>query len=147
MEKFHSMLLAILAGILMPLQAGVNNRLGEAVGGALPSAFISFLVGTLALGVCLAVLRIPLPFGQALAGAPWWCFFGGVLGAFFVAATIVLVTRLGAAAMLGFILAGQLAASLALDHFGLLGFPHIPFDLKRLAGVGLLAAGVYLVKG
>jgi transporter family-2 protein len=146
MEKLHYMLLAVLAGVLMPLQAGINNRLGEAVGGALPSAFISFLVGTLALGLYLIVFRIPLPLGGALADTPWWYWIGGTLGAFFVAASIILVPRLGAAAMLGFILAGQMMASLILDHFGLLGFAHIPFDVKRLAGIGLLAAGVYLVR-
>ena len=147
MEKLHYMLLAIAAGVLMPLQAGINNKLGGIVNGPMPSAFISFFVGTLALGLYLLIFRIPLPLGRALADSPWWYCIGGTFGAFFVTVSIVMVTRLGAAAMLGFMLAGQLLASLVLDHFGLLGFPHIPIDLKRLAGVGLLAAGVYLVKG
>jgi len=147
MEKLHYMLVAVAAGILMPLQAGINNKLGAVVNGSLPAAFISFFVGTLALGLYLLVFRIPLPLGRAIEVSPWWYWIGGTFGAFFVAASIVLVTRLGATAMLGFFLAGQLAASLVLDHFGLLGFPHIPIDLKRLAGVGLLGVGVYLVKG
>jgi transporter family-2 protein len=147
MEKFHYMLLSMAAGILMPLQAGINNRLGEAAGGPIASAFISFFVGTLALGVYLLVFRIPLPLGRAMAVTPWWYWIGGTLGAFFVAASIVLVPRLGATAMLGFILAGQMLASLVLDQYGLLGFAHIPIDARRLAGVGLLAVGVYLVRG
>ena len=48
--------------------------------------------------------------------------------------------------MIALTLAGQVAASMALDHFGLLGFPHIPFDLKRLIGSVLLLAGVYLIR-
>jgi len=48
--------------------------------------------------------------------------------------------------MVAFTLAGQIAASMVLDHFGLLGFPHIPFDAKRLLGACLLAAGVYLIR-
>ena len=48
--------------------------------------------------------------------------------------------------MVAFTLAGQLAASLLLDNYGLLGFPVIPFDAKRLIGSILLVAGVWLIR-
>ena len=41
-----------------------------------------------------------------------------LLGAFLVASTVVLAPRLGAASMIALIVAGQMAASLVLDHFG-----------------------------
>ncbi len=138
--------LALAAGMLMPVQAGINAKLANVVDGAIPAAFVSFLVGTLALGVVLAAMRQGVPFFQAAPVAAWWYWVGGALGAFFVTATVILAPRIGAGAMVALTLAGQVGASLFLDHFGLLGFPHIPFDVKRLVGAVLLAAGVYLIR-
>ena len=138
--------LALAAGTFMPIQAGINSKLAGAVGGAIPSAFVSFLVGTLALGVILGVTGQGVPFTAAYKTSPWWYWIGGTMGAFFVTATVILAPRIGGGAMIALTLAGQVAASMALDHFGLLGFPHIPFDLKRLIGSVLLLAGVYLIR-
>ena len=44
------------------------------------------------------------------------------------------------------VLAGQSIASLAIDHFGWVGFPEHPISAGRLAGLVLLAAGVVLVR-
>jgi len=140
------LLLALAAGTFMPIQAGINNRLAGLVDGVIPAAFVSFLVGTLVLGAVLAVTGQGVPWGRALPAGPWWYWIGGALGAFFVTATVILAPRIGAGAMVAFTLAGQIAASMVLDHFGLLGFPHIPFDAKRLLGACLLAAGVYLIR-
>jgi transporter family-2 protein len=57
----------------------------------------------------------------------------------------ILGPRLGAAAFLSLVVLGQLAASLILDHFGWLGFAQHSISLSRLAGAGLLIAGVLLV--
>ncbi len=138
--------LALAAGTFMPIQAGVNTKLAGVVGGAIPAAFISFLVGALALGVVVGVTGLGAPFASAFRSSPWWYWIGGTMGAFFVTATVILAPRIGGGAMIALTLAGQVAASMALDHFGLLGFPHIPFDLKRLIGSVLLLAGVYLIR-
>jgi transporter family-2 protein len=138
--------LALAAGMFMPIQAGINSKLAGVVDGAIPAAFVSFLVGTLALGVILAVTGQGVPFATAAKASPWWYWIGGTLGAFFVTATVILAPRIGGGAMVALTLAGQVAASMALDHFGLLGFPHIPFDIKRLIGSVLLLAGVYLIR-
>jgi transporter family-2 protein len=83
----------------------------------------------------------------ASAGShPWWIWFGGMLGAFFVTATIILVPKLGATAMVALILSGQMFASLLLDHFGVLGYPIHPISLGRIAGVLMLCGGVWLIK-
>lgn len=140
------LLLALTAGMLMPVQAGINSRLAVLVGGAIPAAFVSFLVGTLALGAVLAAMGQGVPLARALPASPWWYWIGGSLGAFFVTATVVLAPRIGTGAMVALTLAGQVAASMALDHFGLFGFPHIPFDAKRLVGSVLLLSGVYLIR-
>lgn len=44
------------------------------------------------------------------------------------------------------ILAGQAAASLTVDHFGLVGFTENPITPGRLLGIALVALGVVLVR-
>ena len=59
---------------------------------------------------------------------------------------VVTAPKLGAAALFAFILAGQAVASLAVDHFGWVGFDENPVTPGRLLGVALVAAGVAAVR-
>lgn len=135
-------LLMVFSGVLVALQPLINANLAVRVG-YVQSALVSFLVGTLALaGVVGFIGNGNL---RALPGAPWWHYTGGFLGAFFVTAIIVAVPRIGTTAALAATIASQLAAGAIFDHYGLLGGRHIPMDLWRLAGIGLLFAGAALV--
>jgi bacterial/archaeal transporter family-2 protein len=68
-----------------------------------------------------------------------------VLGAFYVASSIIVGPRLGAAALLALTVFGQLAASLVVDHYGWLGFSQHPLTVMRLVGATLLFGGVLLI--
>lgn len=48
--------------------------------------------------------------------------------------------------MVALVLAGQLITSIALDQYGILGYPVHPVNGWRIAGVMLLVAGAYLIK-
>jgi len=144
--KWLFILMAFGAGMVLPVQAGINSRLGGEMGGPVIAAFLSFGVGTLVLILWILALRIPMPLAAGVSQTQWWYWIGGALGAYFVAAVTMLAPHLGAAALVALILAGQMAASLLLDQFGLLGYPVIPFDFKRLAGAVLLVAGVLLIR-
>ena len=74
-----------------------------------------------------------------------WAWFGGLFGAFYVAISTVVAAQLGTTSLLALALLGQLATALVIDHFGWLGLPEHPITLIRLAGVGLLGAGVWLI--
>ena len=63
-------------------------------------------------------------------------------GAFVVLVALMATPRLGAAITIAMFIAGQLAMSLVIDHFGLFGVPERPLTLARFAGVLCLAAGV-----
>jgi transporter family-2 protein len=139
------LLLAILTGAILPLQAGVNSQLRGVLGHPVLAAAISFFVGTVALAVYSAVARIPLPSG-ALGRMQWWHWSGGLIGAFYVACAIILVPRLGAATLVAAVVAGQMVASLLLDHYGLVGYPRHSIDLWRVAGAVLVMAGVFLIQ-
>ena len=109
-------------------------------------ALIFFLSLTFGLVAYTLVARIPLPALAGIGAHPWWIWIGGALGAFFVTATIILVPKLGATTMVTTVLAGQMFASLLLDHFGALGYPLHPVSLGRVAGVLLVCVGVWLIK-
>ena len=139
-------LLALAAGATVPTQAGINARLNFFTHSPILSAAVSFAVGTVVLIAYAAALRIGLPPLAGAAAHPWWIWTGGALGAFFVTAVIVLAAKLGATTMVAFVLAGQLVMSLALDHWGALGYPVHPVSVWRVVGAILLASGAYLIK-
>jgi bacterial/archaeal transporter family-2 protein len=139
------LLFALLAGAMLPIQFGINAQLAEWVGGSVRAAFVSFVVGAVALlAAVLVTAREGWP--DRAGSAPWWVWIGGLLGAFYVLGSIVTAPKLGAATLVALILAGQAIASLAVDHFGWVGFPEHPITPLRVAGVLLLAGGVALVR-
>jgi transporter family-2 protein len=143
--KSMYILIAMVAGMLVPMQAGINVRLKQAVGDAATSAMISFAVGTLALAVWCGLHR-PLVQTVLSARGPWWMWTGGFFGAFFVAATILLAEKVGAGSMLAWIIASQLMGGLLLDHFGAFGFAVREISPIRILGVGLLIVGAIIVQ-
>jgi bacterial/archaeal transporter family-2 protein len=140
------LLLAIGAGVLLPVQAGINAQLRSAVGSPLTAGLISFLVGTAGLAAVVLLLRAPVTLRPAWDATPWWYWIGGLIGAVYVVASIVLAPRLGAATMVAAIVAGQMIASLLLDQYGLLGFPIHPISGLRVLGAALVIGGVMLVQ-
>ena len=137
---------ALGVGVFLPLQAGINAELRIWIGHPLQAALVSFVVGTLALLLLNLGLRLPIGGTENLGGAPWWVWVGGLLGATYVTMTVVLAPRLGAAAMLGAVMTGQLIGSLLLDHYGAVGYPVRPISLERVGGAVLLLLGVLLIQ-
>lgn len=129
-------------GALLPVQAGMNARLREALGSPYRASFVSFFVGTVALVVLVLLTR-----GEPAEPrqAPWWAWVGGLIGATLVTGAVVLTPRLGAAALFAALVAGQLTAAAVIDHFGLVGYPVLPFSSSRAVGIVLLLAGALLV--
>ena len=140
------LLLAVTAGVLLPLQAGINAQLRSALGSPLSAALVSFLVGTAGLAAVALVLRGPIPIQAGWTASSPWQWSGGLLGALYVLATIVLAPKLGAATLIAAVVAGQMIGSLLLDQFGLVGFPIHPISVPRLVGASLVIAGVILVQ-
>ena len=135
----------IVGGAFTALQGPTNARLAGAVASPVNAALISFAVGTLVLAALAAVLRTP-PDMETTRALPFWAWLGGAYGAVFVVAAAFAVPRLGVASTITLMIAGQLALSLVLDHFGWLGVPRQPLSLTRVAGVALVLAGVLLVR-
>ena len=138
-------LIAFAAGVVLIVQVGVNTMLRSALGAPVTAALVSFLVGSVALAAFLLLARTPWPARAQWLAVPWWAWFGGLLGAFYVVSTIIAGPRIGAAALLALIVLGQLVTSLLVDHFGWLGFPQHSLSALRLLGALLLFGGVLLI--
>lgn len=138
--------IALAAGVAAPTQFAVNTQLRDVTGGPVIAAAISFVIGTIALVAVWLVVNRSVPDIGAVVRSPWWIWTGGVLGAFFVTATIVLTPRLGTATTVGLILTGQVFASVVIDHFGLLRVPVHEASLPRILGALLIVAGVIIVQ-
>ena len=143
MNILGALLVAVLIGAILPLQGLVNARLGTHVGGPVAAAFVSFLVGTVMLGLYLLATLTPLTLQGSLK-LPAWIWAGGALGAVYVACFTLLMPRIGAAGMVCLAVLGQVTASLLLDKFGVLQAAK-PVDALRLWGALLVLAGVVLV--
>jgi len=145
-SQLFFILLAIIAGAVLPLQAGLNVQLGKSVHQPIFAAFASFLIGTIGLLIYLFVLKFDFStIGQTTSVSPvvW---IAGILGAFYVSAVIILAPRLGVALTFVLVVSGQMVVSLVLDHFGWLGLPIRHINWQRLVGVLFLVAGVLLIR-
>lgn len=140
-------LLGIVSGGFLALQAPINAQLSRALGLPVAAAALSFLTGAVTLGIItMAVTRTQGISLDWRAPAPWTFVAGGVLGAVYVTAATVLVSRIGAAALMAFLVTGQLLTGILLDRVGFLGMAVRELSIGRVAGAMLLVAGALLIR-
>ena len=144
MDRGAAVALTAAAGGLIALQAPINSTLGRSVG-TFQAAFVSFLVGTIALAVVATFARGGLAQIGEVRNVAWYYLIGGLLGAVYVSSVLVTVRSLGAGGVTAATIAGQLTLAVVVDHFGWLGVERQAITLPRVAGILLLAAGVALV--
>ncbi len=143
MDRGFAVLIMAVVGGGVALQAPINAGLGKSTG-TFAAATISFAVGTLLLAVIVALSGKTGDIGE-VAHIEWYYLLGGVLGAAYVFSALVLVSEIGAGAVAAATVTGQLTTSVLLDRIGFLGLDREPITASRIAGVGLLLAGTYLV--
>ncbi len=144
MSRELAVVLTATTGGLVALQAPINGNLGRAIG-TWQAAFLSFAIGTLALAIVAALAKGGIGRVGEAGGVSWIYLTGGVLGAIYITSVIVTVGALGAGGVVAATIAGQLAISVVVDQFGLLGVERQPITAAKVFGVALLALGTYLV--
>lgn len=140
-------LLAILAGGMLPVQGVVNSQLGRALDNVVLATLISFIVGSLTLLVVF-LYRSNLAAGSSLQGlwkVPPILYIGGILGAIYVTAVAALIPKIGVANTMIAVILGQVLLSLLLDHFGVLGIEVREVSWSRILGASLVVFGLVLV--
>ncbi|MFM9368868.1 DMT family transporter [Streptomyces sp. Da 82-17] len=144
------LLLAVLSGALISLQARINGQLAAELGDGTAAAVLSFGSGLLVLSLGLAAVAAAR---QGLGRVwqdlrqqrlKWWQLLGGCGGATFVLAQGLTVGALGVALFTVAVVAGQVGGGLLVDAKGLgPAGPQRP-TVRRAVGAGLvlLAVGV-----
>lgn len=139
-------IICVLAGGLLPLQAAMNTAVGAQTSGPLFATVVNFGIGLIALGFLLPVLKTPWPSAAQFSAIPWWAWFGGCCGIAVVFTTLEAAPRLGASVAFAAIIAGQVGTSLLFDVLGLLNHAPQPLTPGRMAGAVLLVTGVVLIR-
>ena len=135
-------LIGLVGGVAVALQSPMSSLLSQRMG-IMESIFIVHLGGALLTGLPLLVLR-----GGNLGAwrtVPWYTLLAGGFGLIVIAAISTTIPRLGAATTVMLLVAAQLTLSALLDHWGFLGTTVRPLDLARVAGMGLLFLGAWLM--
>lgn len=149
MIKIFYSILALVAGMALTLQVGLNGVLRDKIANPVAAAFISFFVGTVVLGLCLLQMG-NFSFSRDLLTritlADSWIFLGGVLGAFYIFSTIYGGAQLSFSVLFSLVICGQLILSVIFDHFGILSPQIHPITWERLVGIGLLLLGVGIIQ-
>lgn len=138
--------LAVIAGAVVPFQSAINANLGRGLGHPLWATLASLLVSIGGLLPVILALRLPLPSLAFITQAPLWMWAGGAFGVCFISLALMLLPKLGASGFVALALAGQMLASLLLDHFGLFGLAERQLTTPRVVGALLLMGGVALIQ-
>jgi transporter family-2 protein len=145
MDKLIWILVIFATGALLPVQVGLNTRLGKIAGSPVYAALFSFIVGTVVILSYVLVTRQSAVWSD-LKEAPVSVWLGGVIGALYITITILAFPKLGPGLMFGLIVAGQMTASLVLEHKNILVAEPAPINLMKVLGVLLIVAGVVIIR-
>ncbi|MFB9264201.1 DMT family transporter [Bradyrhizobium erythrophlei] len=146
MQAWFLYLLALGAGVSVSVQQVLNGNLRSALNSPAWAGLVSYIGGLLTMAVVLVALREPFPSWKLVSATPWWAWSGGILGGVFILLMILLLPSLGAETLLALVVAGQMLAGVAMDHFGLFGLAPHHVSVSRLLGVALVIGGVLLIK-
>jgi len=135
--------LAVAAGLAGSVQVALMSRLGERIGVLEALAFSAAVTAGLAL-VILVLARQSVSGFERAVHQPWWMLLGGVMGLLIVFTITYAGPRIGVAATVGILIAGQLVMGAAIDRWGLFGSQRIALHWPRLLGIALLAVGAAL---
>ena len=135
----------IIGGILQAAGAPINGELKGSLVNPWLASGVSFLLVTFLAIAMFWIQPTPLPTPDDLRSMKWWAPLGGIVGAVAVFAGLTLVQKVGVGTLNGLTICANLVASVAIDHFGLLGVPEHPLSWIRFAGTLLMVGGVALV--
>lgn len=134
--------LLLLGGMAIAAQSSINGSLSMRTD-VVTTAWLTNVVASIIL-LLLVVLFEP-PQAQTMFSVPTWQLAGALFGNFSMVAIVVAVPRLGTAATIVAVIAGQIIMGLLVDHFGWFGNTQIVLDYKRVAAIALLAGALYLI--
>lgn len=139
------LLLALVSGAVLPIQASMNAQLARSLASVPVAANVSYLIGFVALTIVLIGQRFDFTNWLALPKAPHWSLTGGLFGAWYIASSAYFIPTLGATLTLGFVVFGQAIAGMIVDHFGWFGLPQHRLTPYRRIALGLFMVAIFVL--
>ncbi|HCN97927.1 MAG: DMT family transporter [Leclercia adecarboxylata] len=139
---FIMIILAVIGGATLSIQAAINGQLGSKVG-VFKSAFLTFSVG--ALITALLIFFFEPKQAVTLLDVPKWQLLGAMFGVPYIVIMVLAVQRIGTAVATVAVIFGQLTMSMLIDNFGWLGNAAIPFSMSRLGAVVCLGIALFFI--
>ena len=137
----------LISGVVYATELAINGRVGAIVHSPIHAAFLTFAIATALLFLFVAgrghIQRITLLVKQR---TPWWALLGGVIGGFSIYLGAFLVPQIGNGSAIVLGILGQIAVSMLIDTFGLLGGKKRPLTLAQFLGLVIMVAGVVLIE-
>lgn len=133
----------VAVGLCQPIIWQMNVAVAQRTG-VMESAVLLHVIGAIA-GVAWIAAGLRGSGGGGLMAIPPWALLAGVLGVMGMAAMNRAIPETGVATALAVVVASQLVASLCFEHYGWMGATLKAASPERWLGVGLLAAGAWLV--
>lgn len=141
----ESILLIILIGLAGGVAVGLQSPMASMISqrlGLLESVFIIHVGGAI-----VALIPLLIYGGGKLVqwrSLPWYTLGAGIFGLIVIGAISYMIPRIGVAASIITVVAGQLLVGTILDHFGLLGAAVKSLDATRIIGLIVVLVGVWL---
>jgi len=139
---FIMIILAVIGGATLSIQAAINGQLGSKVG-VFKSAFLTFSVG--ALITALLIFFFEPKQAVTLLDVPKWQLLGAMFGVPYIVIMVLAVQRIGTAVATVAVIFGQLTMSMLIDNFGWLGNAAIPFSMSRLGAIICLGIALFFI--
>lgn len=134
--------LSIIGGAALSVQAALNGRLGGNIG-VFKSAFLTFSVG--AVVTALLIFFFEPKHAVTLLDVPKWQLLGALCGVPYIVIMVVAVQRIGTAVATVAVIFGQLSMSVLIDNFGWFGNEAISLSVSRMGALVCLAIALYFI--
>lgn len=139
---FIMIVLAVIDGSMLSIQAAINGQLGSQVG-VFKSAFLTFSVG--AIITALLIFFFEPKQLVTLMDVPKWQLLGAMFGVPYIVIMVLAVQRIGTAIATVAVIFGQLTMSMLIDNFGWLGNQSISFSMSRLGAILCLGIALFFI--
>jgi len=135
-------LIPVVVGLAVAVQAQFMALIDRGAG-TLESMLVTYGGG----GFLIVLITIFRRGGNAaaLAGLPWYVLTAGIFGLIIVGGISFSAGRIGLVSTFATIVTVQLVGSAVIDHYGLIGATVRTMTVSRVAGVGLLLGGLWLI--
>ena len=134
-------LIGLIGGVAVGLQSPLASMITQRLG-LFESVFIVHMGGAI-----IALIPLLIYGGGKLTewrNLPWYALGAGIFWLVLIGSISYMIPRIGIAAAITTIVAGQLLVGTILDHYGLLGAAGRSMDLTRGFGLAVVLLGVWL---